>query len=658
MSFYSVHGVIATILSVALIVPTVFFTAPQRAHAFLGVGDQVMEVGEQLYATTKSSVENTITAVKTSISSIANVTSAAANVALQVDTYVLQPLAFALSGNILKMITQGVINFVIGKANGTGVPQFVADVQASMQLISDQQTLTFLDAYMRSSKSPYSGSIVQELSRDYLNTTSLAGFWAQNMDTLRRTSPNPYGYLRGNWMYGGVTTWMALTTQQQNNPYWLMQNSRNALAALIGPGVGGVTGARAMDIRNGQGLVSWCGEADGDLGAFTTSPQGVASAARAEQAADEAYYAAYYKAEGEGVGEQERIGRATVAAESARYAAMQQGKVANQATSGKAPLLGVNPGDPCTLDNGKTGVIKTPGSVILAGLNKALGSQTDSVVRMGNVGPEINRILGDMATVMKTVDFAVKIFGGPGSGGLFGVDTPSSGQTKSLLRNYADSSGNLGVTTTGVLANAAKLPSSGLDMSNRLVQYRSAMALISNATNAASTSVVGLISYCNEQRAVASSTPNNMLDPRFTTFMSASSAKIQEAQNALANIIAPVHTRLLAGSSLAAAADAMVSRAQSALNAGTDTAGAQGLADMERLRTMPPTPADVAEMQHDAEVSLSSATAAADPIGSLNVSMGTTIEKMNLLNANASAMRASCTAPASYFSSGFATSTP
>lgn len=655
MIFQTLRSATATLLMISLIVPATLFAVPQRASAFLGFGDISFDPNDFPFDI-KSAVENTITTIKTSISSVANVTSAAAAVALQIDTYVLQPLAFVLSGNILKMITQGVINFVIGKANGTGVPQFAADIQASMQLLSDQQALTFFDEYMRSSKSPYSGSIIQELSRDYLNKTSLAGFWAKNMDTLRRTSPNPYGYLRGNWMYGGVTTWFALTTQQQNNPYWLKQNAAATLASRIGPGVGGVTGARVMDIRNGQGLVSWCGESDGDLGAFTTTPQGVASVARAEQSADEAYYAAYYKAESEGVGEQERIGRATVAGEMARQAEMDRTRNQNRATNGQAPLLGVNPGDPCTLDNGKTGVIKTPGSVILAGLNKALGSQTDSIVRMGNVGPEINKILSDTAQVIKTVDFAVKIFGGPGSGGLFGVDTPTRGQTQSLLRSYADS-GNLGVTTSDVFATAATLPASGLEMADRLTQYKSAIALISNATNAASTSVLGLISYCNEQQSIASSTLNNTLDlPRLTTFISVSSAKIREAQTAQTTIVAPMYTRMTAASSTASAADAMVARVRNALSAGNDAAGAQGVADMNTLRTMPPTPADIAEMQHDAEISLSGASAAADPAGSLNIVMGTAIEKMNLLSANASAMRASCTAPIPSFFSATTTS--
>lgn len=646
-----VHTTLAAVLTVSLIAPSAFFFAPQKAHAqVLGTGVlPTTVVGETSPTALKRTLETTITAIKTSISAIAEVSSEAALIALQIDAYVLQPLAFVLSGNLLKIITQGVINFVIGKANGTGAPQFVADIQASLQLISDQTTLTYLDAYMRSSQSPYAGSIVSALRKDYLNKTSLAGFWAQNMDTLRRTSPNPYGYLRGNWLQGGVTTWFALTTQQQNNPYWLIQSSQGVLGSLIGPSIGGATGSRVLDIRNGQGVVSWCGESDSTLGAFTTDPRAQAATTRAEQSADEAYNAAYQEAYSANPNRstQELIGIATVAAESARNSVMEQSKAEN-AANGKAPLLGVNPGDPCTRDDGTTGSIKTPGSVILAGLNKALGGQQDSVMRMGNVGPEINTILGNIATVIKTVDFAAKILGGPGSGGLFGVANASGANTRSLLRQYADAPGNLGVTNSDVFTTAASLPSSGADMLSRVAQYESAANLIQAAVNTASTSVTSLIDFCTAQQTIASSTLNNAADlPKLAPFTAQSAAQIQAAQSALTTEIAPLYVRINVASSTIASARAMVQRVQDGLNSGNDAAGTQSIADMRTLGTMPPSAADVAEMQNDATVATPATSAVANPPGSLTVSAGTPIEQMNLISKNADALRSSCTAPAS-----------
>lgn len=633
---------LTTSLLALVLVFSPLFIAPQRAHAI------PVAVVEDI----PTWVNTGIIQIKSTLSYISQVTETAAMVALQVDAYVLQPLAFVLSGNLLKIITQGVINFVIGKANGTGVPQFVADIQASMQLISDQQTLTYLNEYMRSSRSPYAGSIVAELRRDYLNKTSLAGFWAQNMDTLRRTSPNPLGYLRGNWLQGGVTTWMALTTQQQNNPYWLIQSSQSALASLIGPGVSGVTAARALDIRNGQGFVSWCGEADGDLGAFTTTPQAIDSTARIEQAADEAYNATYQEAYDAGLPQQEILGRATVAAEIARNTAMNESRAQNQ-MNGQSPVLGVNPGDPCTLDNGKTGTIKTPGSVILAGLNKALGGQQDSVVRMGNVGPEINTILGNMATVIRTVDFAAKILGGPGSGGLFGVDDSTRTNARSLLRQYADAQGNLGVTNASVLQNAARLPSAGPEMLDRASHYETSMNTIRAAATTASTSVSALIEYCVSQQQLASSTlaTGNLMDQAtLQNYMQRSSDQIQAAQNTLTTVLAPIFARTDAAFADIAAARAMVERVQVGLNAATtDQTAAQSVSDMNTLRTMSPTPNDVADAQQDA-TAFSASTASANPQGSLNVTGRYLMDKLHLISTNATALQASCTVPNSVVS--------
>src|SRR3989344_8405212 len=111
------------------------------------------------------------------------------------------------------MITAGVIAFVIGKANGTGVPQFVVDVQRSLQTVGDSRALAFFDQYGRNSNSPFAASITSSLRNSYLQKTSLAGFWAANMNTLARFSPDVNAYLAGNWSQGGVAAWFALTTQ-------------------------------------------------------------------------------------------------------------------------------------------------------------------------------------------------------------------------------------------------------------------------------------------------------------------------------------------------------------------------------------------------------------------------------------------------------------
>lgn len=624
MKSRSLTTALAILLTVSLVAPPAFFVAPQKVHAQYAV----TVVGDIV-----GWVQQTITAIKSTITSVATVTSAAANVAMQIDAYVLQPLAFVLSGNLLKLITAGVIAFVIGKANGTGIPQFVVDVRKSFQTVSDARSLAYFDQYMRSSRSPYSGSIVDALRKEYLNRTSLAGFWAANMDTLARSSPNVNAYLAGNWSQGGVAAWFALTTQIQNNPYTAYPAAKDQLGNLIGPGAGGATGARAAELAWGQGFASWCGSSDGFLGSITTSSSQLSNALAAYEAANIANNnarAAYDANPNDATKAAVDKAAAAVNAAGTRVAAA-------KAASNASPL-GVNPGDPCTNADGTAGTIKTPGSVITAGLNKVLGGQQDQVVRMGNVGPQINQILGNIATVLKTVDFAAKILGGPGSGGLFGVDQTSGSNSTSRLMQYQAAPGNLGVTNSGVYKTAATLPSSGPDMLNRVAQYESAWNTITAATNTASTSVTSLINLCTAAATTASTAV-----PPDTAFISAATAQASAARTALVVEIAPVLARAATASTTIAAARAMVQKVQTELNSGAEGSGGAYLADVQTLQAMPPSPSDVANVQQDVQVFN---TAAASPSGSLAVSGGSLVDQMALINTNATALRTVCTPPA------------
>lgn len=625
----------AIFLAIILIAPSAFLIAPQKAHAIpVGIVEDV-----------PTWVNTAISVVQNTIAASASVTSSAALIALQIDAYILQPLAFVLSGNLLKAMTAGTIAFVIGKANGTGVPQFVADIQTSLQTVSDTHTLAFLDQYVRSSQSPYAGSIISALSKEYLNKTSLAGFWAQNMDTLRRTSPNITGYLNGNWALGGVGAWFALTTQNQNNPYMLYPGAQGQLAALIGVGAGGATGARLADLAHGGGFVSWCGSSDGFLGSMSTGAISGANAAAVDQAANDAYDQAYNNAIAAG-NESGAVQLATDAAATAKADAFNRAKAVNAGNT----VLGVSPGDPCTNADGTTGTIKTPGSVIVAGLNKALGGQQDNVVRMGNVGPQINQILGNIGQVLKTVQFATQILGGPGSGGLLGVDTPTSGRTTSALNQYANSSGNLGATNSTVLSSAAALPFSGTSMLDRLSQYETAIDSIRGSVNTASTNVASLISFCTAQQQVASSTlangnPTDLANLK--SFISDSTVQINTAQTVLATQIEPTLVRIYTASTSIKNAHAMVLKVQTALNSGLG--GGDSSVDLQTLQTMPPSAKDLANAQQDA-VTPSITTAVANPSGSLNVSGTFLIERLNLISANALALHPICTAPKPTFS--------
>lgn len=567
---------LAVLLTFALIAPPVFLLVPQHVKAQY----TVTEIGPNLLTNIKTTVESTISAIRNTITSVASVTSAAANVAMQINDYVLQPLAFVISGNLVKAITSSVIAFVIGKANSTGLPQFITDLQASMQTVGDSQALAFFTQWGMNSKSPFASSIASSLRASYLRNTSVAGFWAANMDTLSRSSKDANRFLAGDWSQGGARAWFALTTQDQNNPYALYRRAQGQLGSLVSS----AQTTRTIELNWGQGMMSWCG---GD-----------------------------------------------------------------KSSSNVSLAKGVNPGDPCTNSDGTPGTIRTPGSVILASLNKALGADQDQVARLGNVGPEINGILRNIATVAQTVQFGSQLLGD--TGGLFGVGQSSGASSMSRLSQYQNTQGNMGVTQSEVIENSATYLPSGADMGSRLTQYQSSWSTIRSSANTASTSVMALVNHCVSQAKAAQDiikAQDDLYDDgetnpvvsigTLTNFVTASNAQANAAREALTNEIMPVFSQAAAADAIIATAKAMVEK----VNGEAETARSDPdtySADVTALQTMAPTASDAGNAQQDAQTF---GTATAIPFGSLTVSGSSIVDRMNLISQNAESLKSSCDLP-------------
>lgn len=546
---------VSILLIFALILTPAFFIAPQKARAVF------VPTFETNPAVTGSELT---TAAKTSLSYLKDVlieihqyTSMIATVAMWVNTFILQPLLFILSGRLLQSITAGVLQFVTGVVNGTGVPQFVQNVQGNMQAVSDVSSFAFFNLYGMHSRSPFSASIVSALRYDYLQSSSLAGFFAANRDTLYMTSPNINGYLAGNWMDGGLASWFALTTQDNNNPYMLYLSAQSRRSSLAGPGVGGATGARLSELSWGQGMLSWCGTDD------SVDPAVPAS------------------------GVDDGTGTAP-------------GTTPTPDTS----LAGKVPGDPCTNKDGTGGKVKTPGSVISSTLNKALGATQDKIVQMGALANEVNGIMGDIMKVMKTVNIAKNILVGPNNGGLDGAG-----------RGYERNTGVfLGVTSGNVYQNAATSP---LYTSNKLQaigQYETAWLAIKASADTASTTLNTIISSCSNATVKS------------------------DAQSALTAQVQPALASAASAAANVAAVRAAMQAIQDKLNAGQDAS-----ADTQALNSMPPSPDDLTSALQESQAT---GGATASPDGSLSVSGGSTVDRMSLLRANATALKTSaCSAP-------------
>lgn len=541
MTSHPIVKALAVLLTIALIAPSVFLVAPQKTKA----GWPVSVIATlELPFTVLSSIKNTLVEIH-------SFTSKVAAVAMWVHTFVLQPLLFVLSGRLLQSITSGVINFAIGTINGTGAPQFAQNVRGTMQMASDVSSFAFINQYGLHSRSPFSASIVSALRIDYLQSSSLAGFFAANRDTLYLTSPNINAYLAGDWSQGGLASWFALTTQDNNNPYMLYLNAQSQRRSLAGPGVGGATGARLSELSWGQGMLSWCGTDD------TVDPAVPVS------------------------GVDDGTGTAP----------------GTEMPTSVTSLEGKVPGDPCTNKDGTGGKVKTPGAVISASLNKALGSTQDKIVQMGALANEVNKIMGDISKVMQTVNLARNILVGPDNEGLAGANT----------RDYDRSF--LGVSSATVYQNAATSPLYTSDKASAVDQYESAWLTIKSSADFASVALNSLINSC------------------------ANATTKSEAQAALAAQVQPTLAAAANAATVVTAARAMMQQIQDKLNAGNDAS-----ADIQALNAMPPTSTDLTNAIQDSQT-LGGATAT--PEGSLTVSGGSVVDRMNLIRENATALKGS-----------------
>ncbi len=541
------RSVAMLLLLVVLVVATgsgAFLAAPRVAHANDYNGD----------------VPEIITQVSSTLSKVANIATAASTAALQVDKYVLEPLAFIESGNLIKSITAGVLNFVAGQTNGTGAPQFVQDLRGFQRSVADTQELAFVNQFSADSNSPFASSISASLAQGYEEQTSLRGFFAQNQCTLNAVSPNVNAFLSGNWSQGGTAAWFALTTQPQNNPFILYPQAQAELSSLVA----NATNAQLQELNWGNGFLSWCGSTDSSSSGSNGGIQQVAVTGSGGQ-----------------------------------------GYVSPQA------------GQTCMQKNGKPGVIKTPGSVISNELNQVVGAPLQKVVAFGNqVGPEINAIMGSIATVMNTVNFASDLLGGgTGSGGLAGVTSPSSSGGESALSQYANQNGYLGATQASVSQNSVSQSQlSGFE--NQVSTFQNDWDAIGNAAQAASSSLGQLSNGCISQA--------------------------NAAQTALDAEVAPVLSQAAQAALTVKNANAMLAKIQA--EQGSTAPGSAGAlaADLATLGNMPPTTADVANAEQGATV-LNIATST--PPGSLTVSGGSTVDQMNLITTNAHALLSACAAP-------------
>lgn len=238
---------IAILMIGFLLAPAAYFAAPRPAHAQFFSSPIVFDP--------TNFVKNTITALATQfMKGLTN--------QLVIKEYVLDPIAWVVSQQMIQGMTSSVLNFV-GGSNPSNRPQFVQDLMSHLQAVGDVQFYSFYnDLTTKFGSNPFASSIASALQNSYFQNTDSIGFVSKMQCTLNTASPNINGFLNGDWSQGGIQAWVALTTQDQNNPYMFYQAAKSELNAQVSD----AQNSRSTQLKWGQGYLPACGGNSGGTG--------------------------------------------------------------------------------------------------------------------------------------------------------------------------------------------------------------------------------------------------------------------------------------------------------------------------------------------------------------------------------------------------------
>lgn len=615
MKTYPLKKITVVIFISLLIAPTTFLAVPQRALGF-GFGGAGGGATAIVSDTSRTSL---LTSAKSAITAGATISAKAATIAMEVNQYALQPLAFVLSGNLLKSMTSGILKFINGKTNGTGRPQFIQNLQGYLKGTGDTQALAFTSQFNKNSNSPYAGQISTSLRDNYLKNSTTRGFFAKNENTMAQKSSDPKDFINNsNFGAGGWGAWLSLTTNCQNDPYCLQYRAQRQQSALVRS----KTTAELNKLSWGRGFLSWCG---GSASTETKTTKGSSST-------------------------KDTNGSSETKTTKGSSETKDTKKNASTTKDTKA-------GDPCTKSDGSSGTILTPGSVIENGLHSITNANIFKSTQQGNMGPNVNTILKNTVTTLATIHVATGILGGDSNGGLTGLTQPTAGGGKSALDTYAGSAGYMGTTYSSTVKNSSSFLPTSKDMLARIKKYSAAWTTINSSANSASKTLQNLSSTCLAQKkaadtaikndtatAIAENTDATAVNTANTLIAETAAKFAQDANTALANDVTPVNKQASAAFEAISKAENRIQKIKSESKTGRNAS--TYARDVYSLTTMPPTDEDVANAQQEAR---SLDRASANPNGSLNVSGGSIVDRMNLFTQNTQSKLSTCTAPIAQF---------
>lgn len=350
------------------------------------------------------------------------------------------PVFYRIAQAVLSSIVKSTINWVNSGFNGS--PAFVTNLQGTLLQAGDTQAQLFIQQYLAdgSVNSPFRDAVGQAALSAYLQRTSGNGFFTQNAFTLGQVSPDPSAFLHGDISQGGLSAWLVTTLGPGNNPYAL----QNALDNALNGRVAGAQGSLLTQLGWGNGFKSF----QGNCAPVVSS-------------------AAFTTARGMKVISNPTIGT------------LQTGPTLNTPDTGAslggnlagsaANTVSLNSTDPCA---GQP--IKTPGTIIMAGLEKSLGTGIDQLLNAKEFDELVNALLSQLLN---------QVIGG--GGGLSGVSQPSA-TGQSFINSASTNTGlSSGVAVATAMAQVVTTQSASLQQ--YVADWQKILTAATNAKSALST---------------------------------------------------------------------------------------------------------------------------------------------------------------------------
>jgi hypothetical protein len=405
MSFFTLFGrtkkYITGILILAVIIPSVYFSFPEKTEAFWITWNIPGSVAlPPTYAT----------GAATGVSAANNTVQTTLQGAQFSNTFALQPIAMMLAKIIIQDITASTVKWINSGFNGN--PAFVQNPEQFFLNVGDQTAATYLSTtnshFLNDICTPFSAKIRLALVQNYLATKT------PNKCTIQSIVKNWTNFGTNFYDNGGWDGWFSMTQNDSNNPIGAYLQEKDSLNSAIGSKINHYS----QQLNQGQGFLSWETCAGAGTNSGTSGTQGATRTiclagviGKGVNASPVSYPASLAQPVDSSCTQ-------SIIQVYSNGQWVEQGSLAsNQGANG------IDTSQNSQLQNCPNGTqVNTPGSVIAQQLGITLGSPLQQL----GVAQSINQIVGALMTQM-----IKSVVGGFGTGGLSGL-SQSSAATQSL----------------------------------------------------------------------------------------------------------------------------------------------------------------------------------------------------------------------------------